>query len=371
MEELFIITTTNSIDEGKLNLATNYSLDYIEFVGRTRINNGVKGYLKRLSIKPNLPNVISVSQIGTIVAQLRNNLWYASQNIFTLFPKNGNNKLISLGNLAAINKSLQGKFSDGYANYPTLETLRLLTIQLPTQNGEIDFEFMENFIAELEAERIAELEAYLTVTGLKDYTLTEEEKRALENIEKTTWNDYRIGEMFEKVALNIKNANFNKKKDLSDCCDEEHTIPITNAKFGDNGIMFWAKKEDFETTSMSIDIVQNGAVATGKVYPQPQETSVLWDSYLVKLKNSHPTREMLFFLTTAIEKSIRQKYCYEYKAYWNKVQNDYILLPSKDNLPDFAFMQTFISAIQKLVIKDVVLYADKKIAATKAVVEKK
>jgi hypothetical protein len=33
-------------------------------------------------------------------------------------------------------------------------------------------------------------------------------------------------------------------------------------------------------------------------------------------------------------------------------------------------METFISAIQKLVIKEVVLYADRKIAATKTVVNK-
>jgi hypothetical protein len=33
-------------------------------------------------------------------------------------------------------------------------------------------------------------------------------------------------------------------------------------------------------------------------------------------------------------------------------------------------METFISAIQKLVIKDIVLYADRKIAATKIVVNK-
>jgi hypothetical protein len=33
-------------------------------------------------------------------------------------------------------------------------------------------------------------------------------------------------------------------------------------------------------------------------------------------------------------------------------------------------METFISAIQKLVIKEVVLYADKKIAATKTIVKK-
>ena len=53
-------------------------------------------------------------------------------------------------------------------------------IHLPTQNGQIDFAFMEQFIAELEAERIVELEAYLRVTGLSDYILTEEERAVLE-----------------------------------------------------------------------------------------------------------------------------------------------------------------------------------------------
>lgn len=37
---------------------------------------------------------------------------------------------------------------------------------------------------------------------------------------------------------------------------------------------------------------------------------------------------------------------------------------------DFDFMETFISAVQKLVIKDVVLYADQKIAAKKEAVKK-
>ena len=38
---------------------------------------------------------------------------------------------------------------------------------------------------------------------------------------------------------------------------------------------------------------------------------------------------------------------------------------SNDSKPDYTFMETFIRAVQKLVIKDVVLYADRRIAATK------
>ena len=50
---------------------------------------------------------------------------------------------------------------------------------LPTKCDSIDFEFMESFIEELEAERIEELEAYLSVSGLKDTQLKADELSAV------------------------------------------------------------------------------------------------------------------------------------------------------------------------------------------------
>ena len=44
-------------------------------------------------------------------------------------------------------------------------------------------------------------------------------------------------------------------------------------------------------------------------------------------------------------------------------------LPTKNNKPDYATMETFIKAIEKLVIKDVVQYTDKRIAATAQMVK--
>ena len=71
-------------------------------------------------------------------------------------------------------------------------------IKLPTKCGEIDFEFMENFIAELEAERIAELEAYLEVTGLSDCELTEDEIKALDDFtnEDVEWGEFNLKNLF-------------------------------------------------------------------------------------------------------------------------------------------------------------------------------
>ena len=51
-----------------------------------------------------------------------------------------------------------------------------LKIYLPVdENGEIDFAYMESRVRELEAARVRELEAYLKVTGLSDYELTEDD----------------------------------------------------------------------------------------------------------------------------------------------------------------------------------------------------
>lgn len=47
------------------------------------------------------------------------------------------------------------------------------------------------------------------------------------------------------------------------------------------------------------------------------------------------------------------------------VKNKYIQLPAKNGKPDYDQMAVLISAIQKLVIKDVVCYVDQKIAASR------
>jgi hypothetical protein len=52
------------------------------------------------------------------------------------------------------------------------------------------------------------------------------------------------------------------------------------------------------------------------------------------------------------------------------IENQLMKLPTQNKQPNYTIMETFISAIQKLVIKEVVLYADRKIAATKTVVNK-
>lgn len=256
----------------------------------------------------------------------------------------------------------------GYARHWKVAKNCILSLPITPEN-KIDFDFMEAFIRELEEERIRELAAYLKVSGFDNYKLSKCESEALAHFNELKWKEFRIGDLYNKIELH--NLNFDKKKDTSSEKSEKYTLPIVNAKHGENGIMFYGDKNIFDSEEMTIDIVQNGAVATGDVYPQPQRTGVLWDAYLIKSIKHKDSRESLFYFTATIQKSIKQKFCYEFKATWERVKEEMISLPvTPDDSPDYAFMETFISAVQKLVIKDVVLYADKKIAATKQAVHK-
>lgn len=85
------------------------------------------------------------------------------------------------------------------------------------------------------------------------------------------------------------------------------------------------------------------------------------------LNSSEKNRLNQLFLTTIVNKGLGYKYSWGDSISKAKIQKDKILLPVKNELPDFAMMETFISAVQKLVIKDVVLFADRKIEATKKV----
>lgn len=84
--------------------------------------------------------------------------------------------------LTTLQKSIRFRFD--WSNKAGWERIKTEPIILPLdKNWNIAFDYIENYIRFLEAERIEELEAYLLATGLKDYNLNDREKSALEKIE--------------------------------------------------------------------------------------------------------------------------------------------------------------------------------------------
>ncbi len=307
--------------------------------------------------------------------------------VFSLKPKFEINHKIGLF-LSTLFFDYPKKF--GYENmcsWAKIKNDKVILPLKPTANTQtlkdIDFHFMEKFIAELEQCRLAELEAYLKATGLSNTTLSSDEENALNLFNNSgggntpcglTWQSFKLGDLFEKLDLKFKKKTFNKQKDISKVQTSEFDLPLVNAKNGDNGIMYYGRSSDFESAEMTIDIVNDGAVSTANVYPQLLKTGVLYNAYLIKPKFT-PTRETLLFFTPCIYKAIKLKFSYENKASWNKVKNELISLPLKPTANtqtlkdiDFNFMHTFINALMKQTIQGVVQYSNAKIQATKEVI---
>ena len=357
-----VLSYKQRFDANKVTLVENGGHPYIVRQGS---DNGQKGFIDEDEIYLNDGNTISFGQ-DTATMFYQEKPYFTGDKIKILKPKMERfGKDNAQFFLATMRRSFSN-FGWGTSSF-SIEVIENQNITLPTTtNNEIDFDFMESFIRELEEERIRELQSYLAVTGLSDYTLTKAEQDALSGFDALEWQEFRMGDLYDKVELN--NKKFDKRNDTRSEPSECYSLPVVNAKHGDNGIMFWGSNDIFDSEEMTIDIVQNGAVATGDVYPQPQRTGVLWDAYLIKAINHIDTRLSLFFFATSIQKSIKLKFAYEFKATWDRVKDENIYLPVRDGMPDYEAMQDFISAVQKLVIKDVVKYADKKIGATKAVV---
>lgn len=325
------------------------------------INSGVEGQ----GIKGKTDREAKIFRSNTITIDFWGNAYYrdfeykmATHNhVFSLTGDVIKNRIVGLY-LVTTMSYMKKLFS--YNNMGTWSKIKEQYIHLPiTQSNEIDFVFMES--------RIREMETYLKVAGFEDCELTEEEQEALTAFKSKRLKEYTIGTLYDKKEL--KNRPFDKRTDTRQTPDDTYNLPLVNAKNGDNGIMFYGHKDKFDSIEMSIDIVQNGAIATGNVYPQPQRTGVLWDAYLIKSIGYSDTRESLIYVSAAIEKCIKKKFSYECKATWNRVCHERIWLPiTSTGSIDYKFMETYIRAIEKLTIQRVLDWRVKEIATTKTVV---
>lgn len=226
--------------------------------------------------------------------------------------------------------------------------------KLPVKNGEIDFDLMERFIVELEAVRIAKLEAYLSSAGLKDYRLTPEEQKALDDYQGIEFSDFKVTDVFT-----VKNSGNILSRDIVEnsgdtpylCASRENNsvssyISYDN-KYLDRGNCVFIGGKTFVVTYQEEDFYSNDS-----------------HNLILYLKNKDQRNKLnQLYLVTCVDKSLRHRYSWGDSISNRKIQKDVISLPTKRRKVDISSMATLISAVQKLVIKDLVQYVDQKIAA--------
>lgn len=325
----------------------------VPLISNTSINNGVMGFscLKA----NNKGNTITCSDttLGAETMFYQSIDFIGYSHIQYLVPKfKPFNKAIAHIIISACKVSTANKYD--YGNKFNRDAINNTIILLPSHNNQIDFEFIENFISELEAERLSKLNAYLSVTGLKDYKLTSEEQNILDEYDSFDWKTYNLEKLY---GFSTRGRRLKSDDRIAG------ELPFVTAGEANEGVSAFIGNNVtvFPRNTTTIDMF-GSAKYRNYEYGGDDHVAIVHTEKLPK--------NAAIFVTTAIHKSAHNgQFDYSKNFYATDADELNISLLENNGLPDYKRMETFISAIHKLVIKDVVLYADKKIEATKSVIK--
>ena len=262
---------------------------------------------------------------------------------------------------ASIKRTLFGKYSYGHK----LRSSQSKNIKIPlpeTSKGKIDFAFMEEFVYEIEKSRVSELEnikrqkldAYLTALNLTSHTLTPQEEYAIQHFSKLHWREFNLKKLF---------GDSTRGKRLKGSDRLQGDLPFVTAGEVNTGISAFIgnKVTIFSPNTTTIDMF-------GSAKYRNYEYGA--DDHVAVVHTEKLSMHAAIFVTAACHKAAHTgKFNYGHNFYASDADELNIMLPTKNGVPDIKIMETLISAAQKLVIKDVVGDAERRITATKYVIE--
>ncbi|MCQ2693987.1 restriction endonuclease subunit S [Helicobacter pylori] len=376
--DLFEIEKTLSFNKDALTQGQDY-----DYITRTSQNQGVlqtTGFVNAENLNPPFTWSLGLLQMDFFY---RKKSWYAGQFMRKITPK------------AEIKNKINSRTAHYFTTllnalkHPLLsvlvrdidKTFREQKIQLPlkptanTQTlDDIDFDFMEKFIAELEQCRLAELQAYLKATGLENTTLSSDEENALNVFNGNhsgggntpcglTWQSFRLGDLFEvlpykkRFDANKVNIYASKTKD---------TYPYVVRTSLNNGIRGYLKENtNFLNAGNTISFGQDTATMFYQEKPYFTGDKIK----ILRCKNPNFNKINALFFITSLTKAFRNFSWGSASFSVGIIENQNISLPTNPHGKiDFNFMCTLINALMKQTIQGVAQYCGAKIQVAKEVI---
>ncbi|WQU86657.1 restriction endonuclease subunit S [Helicobacter pylori] len=348
------------------------------YVVRTTTNNGIKGFIVDDPTFTNEKNTLSFAQ-DTFTVFYQKQPYFTGNKVKVLKPKFAFKSPKILHFISAILQFILKPLTWGLGS--TTESIAEFKFSLPlkptakTQTLEdIDFHFMEKFIAELEQCRLAELEAYLKATGLENTTLSNDEENALNVFNNKnsggggntpcglTWQHFKLGDLFEirpTKAYNLTNPHL---------FDSNAKNPVVTNSSLNNGISGYSS---LEPTEKGNQITYSDTTTSEGIFYQKRPFigySHVQGLYPLKY-HEFWNEKTLLYIVVAFKKVACGRFDYGNKFNRKIASEMSIILPTNPHGGiDFHFMRTLINALMKQTIQGVVQYCSAKIQATKAII---
>jgi len=326
----------------------------IPLVSNSSVDNGVMGFSNLKANNKGNTLTCSDTTLGADTMFYQKNDFIGYSHIQNLIPKLEQfNQNIAYFIITSSKIATSKKYD--YGNKFNRDEMNKTKIQLPTRNGEIDFEFMEEFIAEIEKEHIKRLEAYLKAGELEDYNLTEKEKQVLAEFEsgEFEWGEFKLGDLFEVNS-------YKKRFDANKVTILEIGRPYVVRTSLNNGIKGYINEnEQFLNEGNTISFGQDTATMFYQEKPYFTGDKIK----ILKPKDNRFNKLNAHFCISAMRKSFSSFSWGGSSFKIEIIESQLVQLPIKNQEPDYELMETLISAIQKMIIKDVVLYTKEKLGA--------
>ncbi|AZR15909.1 restriction endonuclease subunit M [Lactobacillus crispatus] len=366
--DLFEIQKVKGINKSKL-VNPNISTNEYDYVTRTSLNNGIESTTDFVCDVPyNEPNTFSLGLLQ-MTFFYRERSWYAGQFVRKIIPKFKLNTKIALyfntifSRLSKVLLSVLVRHVDN--------VFRDSKVRLPvTDADEIDFNYMEQYIAELEQQRLAELEqqrlaeldSYLKATGLNDYGLTDEDKKILAY--KPIFQEFKIVDLF-----NVVNTHSILKSQVANL--ENGNVPYLTAAEGNNAVLKYINcPKEWIDEGNCVFIGGKTMVVTYQEKDFCSNDSHNLALYFKDSRYKSPLIQQYF--VGSVRKALSKKYSWDDSISKAKIRSDSVRLPVVSNTKnlDFNYMEKYIRAIEKLTIAEAVKYKDREILTTESLINK-
>lgn len=241
--------------------------------------------------------------------------------------------LIALYVATAINRVTRtGKY--GFSNMLSSKRLKSIDISLPvTDSGQLDVQYMEQYIKRVEAKYIKRVEAYLATLGyesLDDCELSSQDLKVLSGPDK--WGEFVLSGLFDHIEQGSRLKKSDQLPgDLPYVMSGTTNQGIANCISNNLNLM--------PAGSLTVDILGN-VFYRNYQYGLSDDVGCYYDK-------QYSYKQMLY-LATAISKAMTGKYSYGKKFRSSQSSRIKIKLPvMSDGKPDYNFMDQYITAIEK------------------------
>ncbi len=293
-------------------------------------NNGVCKFIERGDDKSKIygENIISVDMFGKTFFHEYKFYSVSHGRINLLKPLKNLNRFQLQFLTIAINESSKNKFS--YNQMCSSKRIKKIIVTLPVNElGEIDFEYMEKYIALREQKLIQQYLDRICPPNVAE----------IAPLENKIWHEFFIEDIFE-----IKPGKRLTKNDMT-----PGEIPFIGASDSNNGITQFIGNENISADENVLGVNYNGSVVEN--FYHPYRCLFSDDVKRFKLKNFDGNQFIYLFLKSIILQQ-KIKYTYGYKFNESRMRKQKIMLPvTETGEPDFEYMEAYSKNLFAQVLK--------------------